>query len=328
MGAVWVKALTDGVGTIDDLWAALDKQFLPATADQDEDEWDNMAIGTKTVAVFYTDVTTMGKRMDKSASEIKRAFVKGFEVDYPELWMQLRTTLRSLSVDDMRARASEWIELARRGNTTSKAGSRRSAAAVARGGEQDDEGADWGRVAAAAVQEQTLPLTQKIADLEANISKMYSTVVHALPNAAQARPPQDVREGWRAPPPPPQRPAAQPWQPQTPTASQAHKWGTTGDLSGAQGRQHPAGWVKGTVTRANPEKGYAAVTPAGADQSVRAHVLQSSAPYELRVQMQLGETCDYIAERDDKGWRVVQIRCPAAEQRARAQAQGKPTGQA
>ena len=72
------------------LFAFLDQQFLAETSDQDEEEWEEMRIGVRTVAEFATDIEAVAERLEKTPEQITRCFVKGFREDYPELWRRLR----------------------------------------------------------------------------------------------------------------------------------------------------------------------------------------------------------------------------------------------
>ena len=95
------------------LFAFLDQQFLSETSDLDEEEWEEMRIGVRTVAEFATDIEAIAERLDKTEEQTNRCFVKGFREDYPELWRRLRIDHEGRPLTGLVRIAKQWIELTR-----------------------------------------------------------------------------------------------------------------------------------------------------------------------------------------------------------------------
>ena len=91
----------------------LDQQFLTETSDQEEEEWEEMRIGVRTVAEFATDIEAIAERLDKTEEQTNRCFVKGFREDYPELWRRLRIDHEGRPLTGLVRIAKQWIELTR-----------------------------------------------------------------------------------------------------------------------------------------------------------------------------------------------------------------------
>ena len=106
--------------TVEELLRVLDKQFTPETTVQEEEEWDNIQIGSKSVASFYNELQALSERLEKNERQVQNCFVKGFKDDYPQLWRRLRMDCKGFNLNETIDEAKEWIEImiqeARAGN--------------------------------------------------------------------------------------------------------------------------------------------------------------------------------------------------------------------
>ena len=96
--------------TLQEVAEFLDKQFLPESLDSELEEWNDFSIGARGVMEYYLEIEDMAERLGKDLKAIRRCFIKGLRSDCPELWETLCFACKDLSLNEIVARAKEWME--------------------------------------------------------------------------------------------------------------------------------------------------------------------------------------------------------------------------
>lgn len=107
----------------DDLFDYLDQQFLTETNDQEEEDWEELRIGVKSIAEFANELQAMATRLGKDAGQAARCFVRALKEDYPELYRHLRIDHDNSRLPQLVRQAKKWIEISR-GSDADPAGPR------------------------------------------------------------------------------------------------------------------------------------------------------------------------------------------------------------
>jgi hypothetical protein len=291
--------------TLHELESFLSRQFEPATLDQEEEEWQELTIGSRAVQAHYTHVDEMADRLGKSEDEVRRAFVRSFKIDHPDLWRKMKTDWRGYSIHKLVVEAKEWLELTRNSGMPAVPKRATRIAAVMEDDGHGERCTSLPSVAAAVgpaspdVAEAQLKamrtdLTDQVGGLSGMIKDLMGALTTMMP-AMQSR--SHVTGGPLAanlsvPPPVPSPPPRQ----QTSTVGL------------------PTGWVKATIIKVGPREGYAKValdpmTATGPNGNpLNAHVLNVSAPYEVRRQLKLDDKLEVKVARDEVGVRVTELR--------------------
>ena len=280
-----LKATATRIRTVERLFRFLDQQFLPLTTDQEEESWDTLAIGDKTVPAFYTELEVLADRLDKTEPEMRKAFIKGMKADYPEMWRKLRTDHSDATLTVLVREATKWLELTRADKEPPLTGRRRLTGQVSTGGsEQDVRVADhW--VAAAYpsvgndVSRPAEPVASEMRAMRHEMCEMSRAFKEATKELG-VRVGEQARSGWRDHD---RRP-----------------------VTNGLGKVTPNEMVEGKVVHVNG-RGYARLEPKGPPGQEHAHVLRDSASEEERMKLQVGQPVKYRVQRDGKGLRVTEL---------------------
>ena len=64
---------------IDNLFRYLDQQFLNETDDMEEEQWEEMRIGAKSVAEFANELMSLAERLEKNGGANRTLLCKGIQ---------------------------------------------------------------------------------------------------------------------------------------------------------------------------------------------------------------------------------------------------------
>ena len=283
------KVAVGKMTTLAELASFLDKNFLPETDDHENDEWDAMEIGSKSIAEHLTTMEDLAGRLGKGTDELRRAFIKSFRADYPELWRKMRTDMKSYNLNRLVSASKEWMELTR-GDQKAPSSTRPTRAAAVVPDERDGVVASVSEPAPmeanGKLTEMKNQLDNQIGDLSSLVKSLTTTLGTMLP-AMHAGRGAVVESAIRNRPGP---------------------YGPPQDQRGL-----PTDWIRATVERTGPREGYAKLTITPEDhrvgsQPIYAHVLTTSAPAEVRNALKVNDQLEVKIARDAVGIRVVELK--------------------
>ena len=285
--------------TLTELSQFLDRQYENSTTDVEEESWDAIRIGDKSVADLYTEIEDMAEVLSKDLGQMDKCFVRAFKEDFPDAWRKLRTDWKDKSLTSKVNCVKEWIELTRTsvGAVASRRQARVGAVVAPADAQEEGESHTGGVVAAATPNSPASPpgvngdavsamrneLQSHMSGLGGLIRDLSATLNSVMPSV-KANPAVVLSQG-----------------------------GGAGGVNDRPLPTLPTSWLPATVERVGPADGFAKVqvmtggTAAAPDRPLSAVVLSASAPLDVRRALRLGQKLRVKIERDARGIRVVSL---------------------